>query len=1771
MSSWPTPAGVGTFYVNDFKAQIASILGSHAAATGTSPSGSPATEGCGVAGRPQARREGGGGLSQSNSPFRHGSGIGGFDSVTPPPEVVPYSVSASRGTPLVTPTRGSGANRSGERAKSARRSSRAAPLLDTSAVFVTPTPQKQRHHHLSPAMSARDNKRKSTRARRVTTSASRRRSPKRDGAQRVGSPSAGHTNVTLATGVGGGYAIHVNRHPLYSGRGAPQRRCASPPPAAGKAAGVQGGLAISVEANTVRRLQRGGAEKPAASVAVTQTAPVKAATASGVCATVSAGQTRPSAQRGSIIEQLAAATQTNGGDGSTLGQAAHEPHANASVARSSSPRKCPRPHSESKLRLSRLTGGSDTKPLGPLRLQDRMRMHLQQASFNVSVSAAGEADRRLPNDTLVLAGPEQAPDGEENPMYAQLKAFQLPQAHTAAPPAPAPPSLPGSAPTGGTSAAAPSAAPPPPAAPGAVTAAAVTGLASAPAPAPAAGVPAPVVPPPPPGADVLAAAAFVGAPAASPAPPPPPPPPAVAAGAGAASAPAAGSSAAGTGASAAAAASGTRLSAQPVSARVPTKEMTEAEEERLLRDLAAASHHNHRCARPPPSAGSAVPATDAGLTAAIETALQLRREANSGALHGWRRPPANVLLPDPTLSAPTWVVLKSAPAQEAQQAAAAATFARPSGGASVDRSASRADDMTAAAHEVAENAADGDETARVLDCIDYHAPFQCVLRPEYVEHDLVPAALSVGVVAHTGMDDPMKSWHTNRTTPGAAAAAVEQRDNVNGDALAAVAAASSDTAVKTLAAQAVILRDPLSLLACEHLAEDTIDIAARRRAYLSSMDALHGITRGGALVSTLQEASPLGAVFCELSYPAKVLLSAILYMRSLGALPSLLRVGPLTEYSPVVDKENCIELVFYNPPDDEQGVRAAQEEQHKSGQLKPSRHPFERERAVGATVLHSQVPARRVSLIEAVTPTNAPGRARSQPHAEGQPRSSPGALFRSRSGRQYGNTRSFTGDSLAGKGEAHASHAHSYTDPSPSPLQKRRPTALEDRLMSTLSATARRRAGSATSRSVSSAAVTSHTVSPHRFFSRAISTNLAGPQLHDTEASLTAADTLDGVRRLPGADGGEPCPSESGGSWLLRNASQDGPARHVFARQVGDPGTNADESLSGSDNVHRSYADLASGRQRRQKLSQLPAKLQGCGSGYTSTFATPVPRVRITPPSGTSASGASGAPAQTSATTATGSSALRRSSVTVALEDLQRAAERGGVSAAARAATAPALPSHSLPDRADPLSAVTQPAKAMPPRLPTHFEAGQSATACGTRGAATPASGSTPASAHGPGVARFPTGEQELCVVLRAVVAQKSHVYSFGKAETVHVLPPLPRRSTDDDDDKALLRKQTTQKAEMERLATDSSSPLHKFLCGGDKLRGEAKIEGDQWRAVLLDRARRAAAAARQHVPVAVNEKGMQTSADYGDLVVAFVLSGNASELCGSVPDMMELEALRYRIFSLLGYSASDPAGMQAVKEAAGVGGASAAAQPPAEAVTRSCTTAPSPLEPNLARLQQHLASFEAFHTPASPHPKARETSSFGASSASPCASLVRGQRRPSFFEDVLQRADPLADLDNGDGKRERYPTEFDVQQRQTTLRQRQTQDVQALMLQRYPIYRASSVAESTLQAFFAEAKEAVVAARQQARRRDDAKSSSGRPSTSGRRFSSPDQSLDPLTRHTRGDATTTALQDSERDLLRFRPMSLNSFHRELTDAVQYALDLQIRQGKKDVLHALHM
>ncbi|KAG5476143.1 hypothetical protein LSCM4_05102 [Leishmania orientalis] len=1776
MSSSPAAEGAGTLYVNDVRALVASVLKSSSTATGDSPYGSPSREGCGATRRPQTRRQGSNRSSLCSSPSRHrGGGNECLYSATPP----------------LSPTPGCSANRFGKGAKCSRHGSCAAlsslrepngaasapsspgvPIRGPSAVFAPVTPQKQRDHLLCRAISAHPSARKSSGA---TVSAPPRRSPNRCGAKGASIPSAGRSQSTLLSGIGGGYTVHMSQHPLYAGREAQARERASPSPARQKATGVQRGLAISVEANTVRRVQRGAAGgQPTVSGDATKGAPADAATASGVRATVNTGQRRAPGQRGSVIEQLAAATQAKSSRGPTADHAAGRAHTHASSARAPDARSWPRSHGEGEQQVSGSARCSGSKPLRSLRLEDVMRMRLGQAPSSVSASATDAVDKRLPKDTLVLTAREKTPGGKGSFTYGQLTAFRMPRGHTdASQPPPLPPRL-SSATAGDVSVAPPSLTPP----------TAAPGPSSTPAPAPAAGIPAPEVSPPPSGAGILVAAAVTSAAATDTIPAPPPTAPAIL---GAAEAPAAHASAAGTGPSGAATASGAPLPPQPVSARELTKEeVAEAEEDRLLRDLIAASHHDHRSVWSPSSAVvdesraplplarhqlkrldspatlSVDPTTDADLAAVMETALRLRREARGGALDGWLKPPENVLLPDPTQSAPTWKILQSVSAQEAQQAAAMAAIARPASGVSVDRAPSLGSGMTAAVPDATEDAAGGDEVPQIPDCIDYHAPFQCVLRPEYVEHDLVPAALNAEIVVDADVEDAMASRCTNRTASSAAAAAATEATAQKGDAkantLATTTAISSGTAVKTMGAQAVLLRDPLSLLACEHLAEDTIDITARRRAYLSAVGTMRSITRGGTLfsprtggpASTLREASPPVEVFCELSYSAKVLLSAILYMRALGALPTLLRVGPLTEYSPVVGKENCIELVFYNPSGDEEGGPATQEEQRKRSQPTTLQ-----ESKAGSTALHDRGPVACTSTVEAVALPASRERSRSQLPARGRSSCKLGVWHRSRPSSQSGNSaRGSVGGSFAEEGAAHASPSHSHPDPSSS-QQQQRPSAADSRLMRALSETVMRRTSSVTFESVSAAAANVRTASPHRYSPRASFTSVAGTQRRSAEVSLMADDMLDGVLRSPGACSGERLRYETDGSRLLRSASPDGPGANAFDRRVGGQGANADESPSGSDDVHRGDADTAFGRQCRQRPSQPPQKQQSHDPARTSAFVTCVPHIRITPPSSASANIASGAAASTAATAATAYSALRRSSVIVALEDMQQLSREYGMSATARASNTPSSPRYFFPD----------PSKASSPL--THAKRNAPATACGPRTAAAPASGAKPASAYGPGATRFCKGERELCVVLRAVVAQKSHVYSFGKAETVHVLPPLPSRSTEDGD-KPLLCEQAMQRtAELERLAVDSSNPLFKLLNSGARQREEAKIGASQWKAALLDRARRVAATERRRGSVSVNEHGVQAVDDYGDLAVAFLLSGSASQLSGSVPDIMELEALRYRIFSLLGYSASDPAGMQAVREAA--------ARPPASAATqRSWTASTSLVVPGQARLQQHLGSFAAFQASVSPRPKAQETSSATppGSPRAPRVSVVGVQRRPSFFEGALRRTDPLGDVISGNGGRGgHYLTEFDVQQWQKKQQSTQPQEAQALMRRRYPIYRASSVAESTLQTFFSEAKAAVAAARKQARRHGNAKLSSGRRSSRSGHMLSSRPSTDPLARHTCAEAAAAALQDAERDLLRFRPMNLNSFHRELADAVQYALDLQIQRGKEGAPHAFHI
>ncbi|KAG8344936.1 hypothetical protein TRVL_04238 [Trypanosoma vivax] len=50
--------------------------------------------------------------------------------------------------------------------------------------------------------------------------------------------------------------------------------------------------------------------------------------------------------------------------------------------------------------------------------------------------------------------------------------------------------------------------------------------------------------------------------------------------------------------------------------------------------------------------------------------------------------------------------------------------------------------------------------------------------------------------------------------------------------------------------------------------------------------------------------------YVSLSYPARVLYAALLYLRALGGFPTLKRISPLFDNSDVVEKEHCLELVF---------------------------------------------------------------------------------------------------------------------------------------------------------------------------------------------------------------------------------------------------------------------------------------------------------------------------------------------------------------------------------------------------------------------------------------------------------------------------------------------------------------------------------------------------------------------------------------------------------------------------------------------------------------------------------------------------------------------------------------------------------------------------------------------------------------------------------------------------------------------------------------------
>ncbi|KPI85139.1 hypothetical protein ABL78_5799 [Leptomonas seymouri] len=1732
-------------------------------------------------------------------------------------ETPEYLASVSREAPAETPVRGQGAN-GGSRVlqTSLRQRSKASPLSVQKLSGC-----------MSPPLSARTK-------------------PSGDLCPMKGAASGRHTGPRTVSGMGlantargpagATCVVRVDQHPLYTGNSnssnSAQRsklrklsaahltqQRAPPPPLDPGTATVP--LMISTENSTVRGLRGSAANASAAAAAVLTHA----------------------SRRRSVIERIAEAAGLEKTDTGDAGTTQHLLKAEQCLLG-------PAPRGAATARLqspssgdAHRTGTRASQALPSLGIQETMKMRLQQPPSNV-LGESSLAQLRLPTDALVMRPPVTAQEGGENATSAHAAAIKAPLEGSGgnAEPVKAPTAAPTAAPmaaslTGGDAGAtappscAPTAVPPTssPSPSGATATDAIKGIVMATTTA---------APPPPLSASTVGAASLLAVSSSSPRPSNEAPTTTEAAklSDGALSSQPSGQPSVATVAAAAAAPSPVHpsLPILHTSLREPTsEERAAAESDRLLKDLIdSAAHRKSRLAEPGwKSQGGlsyaeslyAAASPDA-LTEADMAALYVQREVKQKrGLYGWQQPPPNVLLPDPSQPEATWVVLGNASAQEAQQTTASQVIAESAEAADAKskaaagaRHATHKDDPAALNAEALD-----DVSASVVHCIDYHAPFQEVLHPESVVCSNALPGSSDGVA-----DARAEAQHPRiSSAEGATNSLSERRPTGN--------------AVKSFASQAVVLHDALSLLACEQLADDTIGMLARRQAYRTAMAQLNGTLCGAslsprkrrpsALPSVLQPAAPPVEVFCELSYQAKVLLSAILYMRALGALPTLLRVGPLSEYSPVVDKANCIELVFYNPSDEEHRQLEAQ----KAQQARCRRQKLERQcRAMSGRSQSSMTRSHSATM----PPMRASQRrARSQPpmrSLELSPGSHSGSALRSRPRSLYitTTTRNCTAnDNSAGDLEEPVHHVPStgYTHRS-SPLSRggsalspmspgersqqslqqalqQRKNTVESLLMQSLTNVVIRRSGSAVPQPgvapLNSKADQVFGVTSNSPLTGAGIASLANPLLHSAEPSLLMEDTSEGS---PSAYGTYRKPTfyESGGAFPQRSPSPESTSR-VHLK----PWSSSNAEAPNDEHYKASSAPSSSVlRQRRGSeccVGAGSASIPHIGGGELRTAVSPNRCVSLSAAIPLLNRLADGVPQS--------SSSLRRSSVQIAMNDILRSVER-------EKPGSPAPASPHATKAASPASPFAQRSGAHPQASAFHSSArfGSTLEAATAAPAAPGARPAKPASPYGSGMPRFPEGERELCVVLRAVIAQKSHVHAFGKSETVHVLPPLPPRTIDDNNEDTLLFKQT-QKNEMDRLALDASNPLVKFLCGtrlrnaGDAGAEERENEAEQRKLLLRARARCAAAAVRQHALTLTGADGKPAVDDYGDIVVAFVLSQGPSELSGSVPDMMELETLRYRIFTLQGYSSADPSGIHTVRAAGAATAERAAAaaattlaaplaadtlSPPFAKDSVASTRASSPLDDAQARLQQQLSSYIAFqrsNTTTMSMADARafspETSLVTEASLGLSRASLRGlSHRVSFFESALRKSDPAyARSGSNDVAGGEFMSDFDLQ----LLRQRQCQQQRAVMQARYPLYRASSIAESTLQAFHAEAKAAVMATRRRQRPVEggggsDHRCSSRSNSDGGMHEQRHDTNSGDESRKLfagqrksagvgAGGASvvdpTEALQAAERDLLHFRPMNLNSFHRELLEVVQYAMDLQIRQSKEKVIHAFHV
>jgi hypothetical protein len=1745
-------------------------------------------------------------------------------------ETVSYPASASRGTPTVTPTR-----------EQSTRSRRGRIPSDTALrrAGAAPLSVRELNACVSPFLAA------CTPANGDGGFVVAKNGGGGRWAERCGGRGAarGSTAEALLRGPAGAtYAVRAAQHPVYVGtshinnggaRGitvasASARRT---PPAVNIGATTAPPLMIAPENSTVRGLR-----------CITARAPAAAAVTSASRLANTTAVTRATAHRRSVIEQAAIAAGM-----ASATQADAAPYASKAQGRTAT--VCFQLPAGDDAAARSLTDASlALEPLAPV---DIMKMRLQQPLSNVNWEST--IVQRLAADDLVMRPPEKMKDGQDNAMFAQLSAFKMPEKGSGVTKSAETPLTTVEATIAASAASAEGG--------GSIVLAAAPQMAGLPLP----GTTSTQLPPPAASTGTPPASSnetSTAATAAAAAPPPPPslstvpsssPPPQLSNEAPAAggtaqlsdtteaspSPSAAPATADATAAAAAASPPNRSLPVLHASLREPTSdEKAEAEADRLLSDLlrsdallksraarqgwnSNAGSFSHMSS--PPAADPLDTATATGM-AALYTQRQLTL---NGGFYGWHPPPANVLLPDPSHpAAPTWAVLASATAQAAQQVAASQAIAQASRDADASPS-SREGDVRV--NEMKE------PVTSIVRCADYHAPFQAVLHPESVEHLNAIPDIS-GAAVDTGVED-------NGTDEPATVRAYNDVFVVN----------AMETTVKSFASQAVLLRDPLSLLACEHLAEDTVGLVARRCAYLSAMEQLNGALHGAALPpppqgvgastakprppqlqSVLQPAAPPGEVFCTLSYQAKVLLATVLYMRALGALPTLLRAGPLTEYSPIVDKKNCIELVFYNPTEEERAAQEAQELQQDRRRRQSAAQQRQRESAA-STAAYEQTPLARAhsttmsprssSRAKSLQPSLFRGASPNRRSCAGV-RSCPRSVSASASrGRGMLNGGSSVEDfeelvhlvpgtstnsgrfpvSPGGQGQSSQYDAQQQQPP----LQRRR-SAVEELLKQSLTSAARRRSSSMSETGYGERqtrlpekaeqvfGVTSKPPPKCASF-----TSLAGPLLRSAEPSLLAEDAIEVVSPASAIQRRPTFYNETGGAWLQRIPSQEAVSRVPLQ------GWSSGVTEKANDNRMSSRSNTAAQRQRWGSECCSGAAGSAAiphGSGDrrdTGKPASPnIMQLHSAP------SSPFNAPADSSALQCPGA-ALRRSSVHFALEDMKH-------NTCLEKPASTSFPTGQQSTTHPPLSPSLHRSVKLESTLKTVVE------------------NPKPVSVHGAGISRFPEGERELCVVLRAVVAQKSLVCAFGRTETVHVLPPLPPRTADDgvEEEETLLRTQVEpEKSEVTRATPEVVNPLAKFISGADArsshrggdgaaaaAKDAAKVEAkagqeeaEKHAEALRKRARQAAAEARRQAPAAVDAGSRPAMEDYGDLVVAFVLSQHASELSGSVPDMMELETLRYRIFSLQGYSSADPSGMQAVQAAgrASVAATSLPASPSVDPHTavalatysRGSTCASSPLDAH-ARLQRQLSSYTAFQTTNNNNNTAANSRGLSPEASASAerlagfsrASVHRLSRRASFFESELRKTDPAYTHSGSNDAEGEYSSDSALQQ----LWQRQHQQQRAAMQTRYPLYRASSVAESTLQLFNAEAKIAVRTARRLQRLGDVGEGSRG----CGGSRSSSDRTRDEAQQRQRmcsedsdgsgvllaglgkssaaagarvggmsaGDATE-ALQEAERDLLRFRPMNMNSFHRELVEAVQYAIDLQARYRAEKVLGAFHM